>query len=231
LSVKELLQGGASDAELAEKLAEAKTEIEDLREQLEAAGQQIEDMNKEMLKLEASKKTLRESLKKSKEEAEQLGFEVKDLRRFKQIGEDADNLRQAFIKFLRLDDLVRNAAPGFEPGAAVPSEIVLEHEVPSFSLEIERPVLKVSEKTWQGRLLCLVADGFFDSPRKLGDVQRELDRMFASKGRSATISKELAALCPLRILQRKQEGGSWSYSVVSFAKERIEAIEVEALKA
>lgn len=123
LSVKELLQGGASDAELAEKLAGAKTEIEDLREQLKDAEQQVEDMNKEMLKLEASNKPLRESLKKFKEEAEQLGFEVKDLRRFKQIGEDADNLRQAFIKFLRLDDATQ---AGFEPGAAVPAFTIAE---------------------------------------------------------------------------------------------------------
>jgi len=102
LSVKDLLQSGASDSELAEKLAEAETERKDLGKQFGS---------------------LQEDLKKSNEEAERLGFEVNDLRRFKQIGEDADNLRQAFIEFLRLNDAARL---GFEPGAAVPSVTMAE---------------------------------------------------------------------------------------------------------
>jgi hypothetical protein len=73
-----------------------------------------------------------------------------------------------------------------------------------------------------------VVAGFFDAPRKLGDVQRELDRIFSMKGRPSTISRELAALCPMRILERKQESGSWSYSVFPGAKERIKVKEVSA---
>lgn len=102
-----------------------------------------------------------------------------------------------------------------------PSEVVLTREIPQISLKTEMPIIETNEKTWQGRIVSLVAAGFFDTPRKLGDVQRELDRVFAMKGRPATVSRELGALCPMRVLERKQDSGSWSYNVFPGAKERI----------
>jgi hypothetical protein len=213
------------------ELEKAKRKIRELTKKLEVAEKkaEIKLSVKEMLEAGVSESDLAEKLAKAETERRSLRGLVTDLKR--ELSDAKAKLEQAtrdLEVFRELQDVLRKIVPMEQIVPSEGAEISLTQEVPQVIVKVSKPVVELDEKTWQGRLVSLVASGFFDASRKLGDVQRELDRIFSMKGRPSTISRELAALCPMRILERKQESGSWSYSVLPGAKERIKVKEVSA---
>lgn len=107
LSVKDMLEAGSEPAELAEKLAEAETEIKDLRKKL--------------------------AQQRPPEEAEKLQkriqfLETKTTQLEKQVQKDKDDLRlyDDFRSVLRRMFPQPAGPPGFEPGKVVPSVTIAE---------------------------------------------------------------------------------------------------------
>jgi len=111
------------------------------------ANEKIKDLETRILKLGEGNKIL-------VDEVEQLRLENKDLESFKQVGEDADNLREAFLKFLRLDAVAK--APGFEPG---PSEVNVKAEQPTLTVETLREPLTLVQGDLLGRIAIVYAEG------------------------------------------------------------------------
>jgi len=109
----------------------------------------------------------------------------------------------------------------------VPSEVVVSQEIPRVTVSVKKPIVETDEGNWRGRLVLLVADGYFDEARRLTPVRERLQQDYGALPNAALISNELVELVKMHLLQRRQEGGQWVYSVYPEAKERIERKEVK----
>jgi len=109
----------------------------------------------------------------------------------------------------------------------VPSEIVVDQEIPRVTVSVRKPVVETDESNWSGRLILLIADGYFDEPRRLTPIRERLQQDYGALPNAALISNELVELMRMHLLQRHQEGGQWVYSVYPEAKERIKRREVK----
>ena len=93
---------------------------------------------------------------------------------------------------------------------------------------MRKPKVEADESSWRGRLLCLLADGYFDEPRRLTPIRERLQQDYGTMPNAALISNELVELVKMHLLKREQEGGQWVYTVYPGAKERVKAKETEA---
>jgi len=93
---------------------------------------------------------------------------------------------------------------------------------------LRKPKVEADESSWRGRLLCLLADGYFDEPRRLTPIRERLQQDYGTMPNAALISNELVELVKMHLLKREQEGGQWVYTVYPGAKERVKAKETEA---
>jgi hypothetical protein len=109
----------------------------------------------------------------------------------------------------------------------VPSEVVVGQEFPRVTVSVRKPIVETDEGNWRGRLVLLVADGYFDEPRRLTPVRERLQQDYGALPNAALISNELVELVKMHLLQRRQEGGQWVYSMYPEAKERINRKEVK----
>lgn len=180
------------------------------KEKYEQEKRRREDLEAKIVKLETRRDELEQHLGRADSELERLFALEKDVEAIEQIKQGLRQLIPAPIPI----------PPGPDPGSN-PADVHLTQAIPNVILKKDLPTVETNETTWQGRIVSLVAAGFFDNPQKLKAVQDELDRAFAIRGRSGTISNELAKLCPMRILQREHDGSSWSYRAFPGVKDRI----------
>jgi hypothetical protein len=118
---------------------------------------------------------------------------------------------------------------GFEPRASVPSEVVVQSEVPSLTVHVLRKPLVLSTDNAQGRAALLYAEGFFDGEeRSIGAVQKEMTRRGWPK--DPRLSGFLDEMCSWGYL-RKRRTDRWLYKAAlksSEAKAKGLLKEVEA---
>ena len=139
-----------------------KKEVED-----EMFKEKYEEEKRKREEFEQRVKNIGEGNKVLVDEVERLGFEVKDLRRFKEIGESAEELRKAFTKFLRLDEIPAGA-PGFEPGSS--AKVSLQPVTTVVDVEAVMKEVTITTDTVAGKILTVAKKGKLDSWRKLGDI-------------------------------------------------------------
>ncbi len=140
---------------------------------------------------------------------EQLDFEVKDLRRFKQQGEDVDNLRNSFLKFLRLDEVPK--APGFEPG---PSEVTVLTEQPPLTVKTLREPLGLSQKSLLGRIAIVYAEGLLpDKAFRLRQLNMIMAQRFGRKEAYPNYGKPLTQFVAWGYFEKVKAGNRWDYRV------------------
>lgn len=144
-----------------EKWEEEKRKREKIEADLKERKQKIIELIDEKVQLEQRVKNIGEGNKVLVDEVERFGFEVKDLRRFKEIGESADELRKAFTKFLRLD------VTGVK---TVSREIGLQHSVTVVEVEDVKQTAVIKTDTVAGKILTVAKKGKLNTWRKLGEV-------------------------------------------------------------
>ncbi len=201
-----------------EKYLEQKRKREELEKEFAKQVERVSDLKaKEKVKnlettLQASEdieKTLRGTITKLRNDVERLGFEVKDLRRFKQKGEDTDNLREAFLKFLRLDEVPK--APGLEPG---PSEVNVKAEQPSITVETLREPLGLSQKDLLGRIAIVYAEELLpDKAFSLNQLNMIMEQRFGRKEAYPNFGKPLTQFVAWGYFEKVKAGNRWDYRV------------------
>jgi hypothetical protein len=95
------------------------------------------------------------------------------------------------------------------------------------SLSEARPVVKVDDSTWEGRILVLAkSKGIFSEPLTRGKVQEFLDRNYGERGRPQNIDGALVGLVNKRILERVEDkhAHAWVYSLAGDGLERIKEV-------
>jgi len=98
---------------------------------------------------------------------------------------------------------------GLEPRASVPSEVVVQSEIPSLTVHVVRKPLVLSTDNAQGRATLLYAEGFFDEEeRSIGAVQEEMIRRGWPK--DPRLSGFLDEMCSWGFL-RKRRTDRWLY--------------------
>jgi hypothetical protein len=99
--------------------------------------------------------------------------------------------------------------PGLEPATSVPSEVVVQREVPALTVQTLHKQLVLSTDNAQGRAALLYAEGFFDEEeRSIGAVQKEMMRRGWPK--DPRLSGFLDELCSWGYL-RKRRTDRWLY--------------------
>lgn len=219
------------------ELEKAKRKIRDLEKKLAVAEEKarIKLSVKEMLKAGPEPAQLAEKLAKAENKIaglenhnKLLEAKAKNFAKRLEAAEDDlklyDELKSVFRRIFP-----RGVSMGpFAPPSDVPSEVVVSQDVPKVTVTVKKPVVETDESNWRGRLILLIADGFFDQPRKLTAVREELRRRYGVLPRADRTSTELVELCRMHLLERFQEKKSWTYRVYSGAKEKIKTKEVEA---
>lgn len=76
---------------------------------------------------------------------------------------------------------------------------------PELRVEVERPTVTVDGSTWVGRVAGLIADGFFESPKRSADVFREATRLGAS-GVAPRADEACKKLLAMGFLTREENG-------------------------
>jgi hypothetical protein len=132
LSVKEMLKAGPESTELAEKLAEAETQIKEF----EKLKQSWETDHKELLK----------ELDAAQEEINKLKLEMKDLEDFKK------SFQRLFLPSI----------PKYTPTStptAVPSEVAVDIEQPALIVNVRRKKLELTDESLEGKIAIVYAEG------------------------------------------------------------------------
>lgn len=174
---------------------ELKKEFEDKFEK--EIKDRVEEERQNVLR-EVAQKTeeYQQTITKLKSEKAALEAELKKLEPLKDLGE-------ALAKFLRV------GSPGFESGTPVPSEVVVQREVPALTVQVLRKQLILSTDNTQGRAALLYAEGFFDEgERTISAVQKEMMRRGWPK--DPRLSGFLDELCSWGYLQKRRTD-RWQY--------------------
>jgi len=157
---------------------------------------------------EKDSKQVQQLLTEKSELLERIGKLEKDLEQFKTEHEALENLR----KFL-----IPAGPPELEPKASVPSEVVVQSEIPSLTVHVVRKPLVLSTDNAQGRATLLYAEGFFDEEeRSIGAVQKEMIRRGWPK--DPRLSGFLDEMCSWGFL-RKRRTDRWLYKAAMKSSE------------
>jgi len=224
-AIKEALEKEAAEQSELEK---AKREIRTLKKKLDVAEEKarIKLSVKDMLKGDGDTAELAEKLAKTDEElrsvteayeemAPKFGELEERLTQFKREHEIVENLRKLFV----IDPA---GSPGFEPG----SKIVHTETVPEIQHNIERPIVKTNDKTYEGRLITLAMGPFFKEKKKVDEIHAEVTRVFGVQINKTVLGRSLPKLVQWKILQREKDSHkAWVYWLVPGAQERIKEAE------
>jgi len=166
------------------------------------ANEKIKDLETRILKLGEGNKIL-------VDEVEQLNFEVKDLRRFKQRGEDADNLREAIMKIVWPDGVPK--APRIGTG---PSEINVKAEQPTLTVETLRKPLELSQEDLLGRIAIVYAEGLLpDKTFSLRQLNMIMEQRFGRKEAYPNFGKPLTQFVAWGYFEKVKAGNRWDCRV------------------
>ncbi|TRZ51118.1 MAG: ATP-binding protein [Dehalococcoidia bacterium] len=193
-----------------EKYLEEKRRREELEKEFARQVERVSDLKaKEKVKdLETRILNLGEGNKILVDEVEQLRLENKDLRSFKQLGEDANNLREAFLKCLRLDE---PKAPRFEPG---PSEVNVKTEQPTLTIETLREPLTLAQGDLLGRIAIVYAEGLLpDKAFTTTHLNKIMESRFGSKEFPGNLKPACNKFVAWNYFEKVQAGKRWDYRV------------------
>jgi len=201
-----------------------------------------EDASKEMLDLKAKTEkgevNVEKDLKKAQEEKELTEKRINFLEtKVKSLTESLDRAEEDLKLFDELTSVLRRMLPPEQPttlpsanisDSNVPSEVMVTQEIPNITVVTRKPTVQVDESNWRGRLILLIAKGYFDESRRLTPVRDRLKQDYGTMPNAALISNELVELVKMHLLKREQEGGQWVYMIYPGAKERVKTKETEA---
>jgi len=189
--------------------------------------EKCEDLEKRVRTLEEEKRDLALTLaqlnpnemEKTREELlafrQQLEQDKAIIERLERENGALAKLKEALSEILPISNIpMRNASD-------IPSEVLVSQEIPQITLKVSRPVVEADEGSWKGRLILLVAKGYFEEARRLTPTRQRLQQDYGEMPNPANISNVLVELVNMHILERRQESGQWIYSVYPGAKERI----------
>ena len=219
------------------ELEKTKRQIRDLKKKLEAAEEKarIKLSVKDMLQAGSEPAELAEKLAKAEEEKTHLEQEIKDQRL---VIADLEGRVKLLEKFELFDQALTGLIeaklpasniqqgnvdqPGLEPG----SKFVHTETVPEIQHNVERPIVKTNDKTYEGRLVTLAMGPFFKEKKKVDEIHAEVTRVFGVQINKTVLSRSLPKLVQWKILQREKDSHkAWVYWLVPGAKERIKEAE------
>ncbi len=190
--------------ELEKEFARQVERVSDLK-----AKEKVKDLETTLQATEEVEKELRKSIMSQKNKIDQLRLENKDLRNFKQKGEDTDNLREAFMKFLRIDEVIK--APGSEP---MPSIVNVKAEQPSITVETLREPLGLSQKDLLGRIAIVYAEGLLpDKAFSLNQLNKIMEQRFGKKEAYPNFAKPLTQFVSWGYFEKVKAGNRFDYRV------------------
>jgi hypothetical protein len=135
-----------------------------------------------------------------------------------------------------VEDVLKESLPSLLP-KVLPSSlpvsdgavaVVVTETIPEIEHKIERPIVQTSEASRDGQLITLAYHGFFDEKRRLGEIGKEMNRLylFNTKHLGRDLPQFLEQLIQLKVLQREEakSGDGWVYSIADGAKDRIKEV-------
>jgi len=130
---------------------------------------------------------------------------------------------QKFAEEAAVKEMAKSLSKDTQDCAAAVS---VTETVPELRVKIERPVVQADEKTRDGQLTVLALHGFFDQPRRLAEIAKELDRwyVFSQKNIARDLASPLEKCILLKILQRQEQGNGWVYCLADGAKDRVREV-------
>jgi len=195
LSVKEMLEGGAGSAELAEKLAKS----EEVRAKLE---EEVKDQQLVIADLEGK---------------------VQLFEKYKAFDQALATIIESKIP-KAIPTAIPNAGLHRTDGD-VPGKVVVTEVVPEIHHKVERPIVRTDESTLEGRLVTLALRGFFNEKKRSSHISKEITRVYAVSVNLRDLNKALSGLVQKKILQRQQASNrGWEYWLFPGAKERIKEV-------
>lgn len=130
------------------------------------------------------------------------------------------DLKEALKKVFSAMDIA--GPPGFAPGG----KIVHTETVPEIQHNVERPIVKTNDKTYEGRLITLAMGPFFKEKKKVDEIHAEVTRVFGVQINKTVLGRSLPKLVQWKILQREKDSHkAWVYWLVPGAQERIKEAE------
>ena len=225
-AIKEALEKEAAEQSELEK---AKRKIRDLEKKLEIAEEnaRIKLSVKDMLKGDGDAEELAEKLAKTDEELRSVTEAYEEmapkfveleerLTQFKREHEIVENLRKLFV-------IEPAGSPGLQPSS---TKIVHTETVPEIQHNVERPIVKTNDKTYEGRLITLAVGSFFKEKKKVDEVYDEVTRVFGVQINKTVLGRTLPKLVQWKILQREKDAHkAWVYWLVPGAQDRIKEVE------
>ena len=118
----------------------------------------------------------------------------------------------------------KSIALGVISSPIVPVEATLRRVLTSFDVKINKEILDVDEASWEGKLLAIGLNGFFEEPKGSGKIMAELVRRYGasdSGGNRTTVGDRLVMLVSKGILDRKTEGKQYVYFTTPEFNERV----------
>jgi len=207
LSVKEMLEAGVPEPELAEKLAEVEVQNKALRRQNEdmrkaLTASHLQDFKLEIQQLKNRNKLLDAKVKAMTRRLEEAG---KDLKLY-------DELRSVFRRMFP-KGVPAQLAPGFEPGT--PSEMVVATEQPALTVQRIRKPLELSQDDLLGRIAIVYAEDLLPMGKAFTTRQlnKIMEQRFGRKEAYANFPKVLTDLVSWGFLEKVQAGKRWDYRV------------------
>jgi len=207
-----------------------KMEVEDImwKEKYEQLLPKYNELERKIGEMLAEAGKPREHEKKLEEEIKKLKADNANLKKAYDLA--VEQLREACDKLERFKNfenaligIVEAAHPqllhpqGFDSATSMPSEISVQREVPTLTVQVIRKPLVLSTDNAQGRLALLYAEGFFDNEeRTISAIQKEMMRRGWPK--DPRLSGFLDEMCSWGYL-RKRRTDRWLYQAATKSTE------------
>ena len=192
-------------------------------EEAKAEAKEIDQLRKEMIILQDNNVKLRDQLENEKREKTRLALEITQLRK------ERDELLRSKPEGSTMHPSPTTpssdkTAGETTPQGNIPVEVTLRRTLTEFNVAWNKEVLDIDESSWEGKILARGQEGFFQELKGIGKIMAELVRRYnvADGGSNRTaVNDRLAMLVSKGILDRKQEGGQWTYFATPEFQERI----------
>jgi len=219
---RKVSRGELTSEYVRDQFLKRKMEVEDIvwKEKYEELLRKYDEIERKIGEMLAEAGKPREHEKKLEEEIRKLKNDNANLKKAYDI--TVEQLQEACAKLERFNDfekaligIVETARPqwlhpqGFEPATPMPSEISVQCEIPTLTVQVTRKPLILSTDNAQGRLALLYAEGFFDEEeRTISAIQKEMIRRGWPK--DPRLSGFLDEMCSWGYL-RKRRTDRWLY--------------------
>ena len=198
----------------AREIEELRSKVRNLTEKLERAQETVRTSATEMERIKKERDDLAQSLRGRKETASTTALAEFELPTAQPMQSIDDRLLEEKISKI----LPRLLLPSGE------TAVTLKRTLTEFEVSVKREIVDVDESSWEGKILVLGLDGFFDEGKGTGKIMAELVRRYNvsdSGGNRSTVNQRLADLVSKGILDRKSEANQWVYLASPEFKKRV----------